>query len=43
MLIELVEGRQPEERQVIFPTEIIERGSIRSIPESKHENDREIN
>lgn len=43
MLIELVEGRQLEERQVIFPTEIIERGSIRSIPESKHEKDREIN
>lgn len=31
MLIDLVEGRQPEERQLIFPTHIIQRGSIRSI------------
>lgn len=30
MLIELVEGRQPQERQMIFPTQIIQRGSIRS-------------
>ncbi|MBE0684940.1 MAG: LacI family DNA-binding transcriptional regulator [Anaerolineaceae bacterium] len=42
MLIELVEGRQPDERQVIFPTEIIERGSIRSIPVPIHQDDREI-
>ncbi|MBI9050413.1 MAG: LacI family DNA-binding transcriptional regulator [Anaerolineaceae bacterium] len=31
MLIELVEGRQPEQRQIIFPTSIVERGSIRKI------------
>jgi LacI family transcriptional regulator len=31
LLVDLVEGRQPEARQVIFPTEIIHRGSIRSI------------
>jgi DNA-binding LacI/PurR family transcriptional regulator len=31
ILIDLVEGRQPESRQVIFPTKIIHRGSIRSI------------
>ena len=33
MLVELVEGRQPQERQVIFPTKLIQRGSIRSILE----------
>ncbi len=43
MLIELVEGHQPEERQVIFPTKIIERGSIRAIPESRHEDNQEMN
>ena len=42
LLIELVEGRQPEERQVIFPTEIIERGSIRSIQDSDQENGRSV-
>jgi len=31
MLIDLVEGRQPEERQVIFPTTFVHRGSIRKI------------
>lgn len=31
MLIDLVEGKQPESRQLIFPTEIIERGSIKSL------------
>ena len=31
MLIDLVEGKQPESKQVIFPTKIIERGSIRSL------------
>jgi LacI family transcriptional regulator len=31
MLIDLVEGLQPDERQVIFPTHIIHRGSIRKI------------
>jgi LacI family transcriptional regulator len=31
ILIDLVEGRQPESRQVIFPTKIIHRGSVRSI------------
>ena len=33
MLINLVEGNQPELKQVIFPTEIIERGSVRSVHE----------
>lgn len=31
MLIDLVEGRQPGSKQVIFPTKIIHRGSIRSL------------
>ena len=31
MLNDLVDGRQPESRQVIFPTKIIHRGSIRTI------------
>jgi LacI family transcriptional regulator len=30
-LVELVEGHQPQERQVIFPTRIIHRGSVRSL------------
>lgn len=40
MLIELVEGRQLDERQVIFPTKIIERGSIRAIAAHKSKDDR---
>lgn len=39
MLIDLVEGRRPKERQVIFPTKIIQRGSIRSILDSGHQSD----
>ena len=31
LLIDLVEGRQPESKQLIFPTCIIQRGSIRTI------------
>jgi len=37
MLIDLVEGTQPEFKQVIFPTEIIKRGSIRSIQNFRNE------
>ncbi len=31
LLIDLVEGRQPESKQLIFPTRLIHRGSIRSL------------
>lgn len=31
LLIDLLEGRQPESKQLIFPTRIIHRGSIRSL------------
>jgi DNA-binding LacI/PurR family transcriptional regulator len=42
MLIDLVEGRQPDERQVIFPTKIIDRGSIRSIAATISQDECEI-
>ncbi len=41
MLIELVEDRNPETRQVIFPTKMIQRGSIRSILDDDHQSDTE--
>ena len=42
MLIELVEGHQPQQRQVIFPTRIIQRGSIRSILDFENQSE-EVN